>query len=259
MFGKLLKYEFSAIAKDLIPVYLLMIIAAIVTNLLFLANFNTPSAIAAAIFGAITVAAVVVTLVTTIRRFRRNLLKDEGYLMFTLPVSTKQLILSKALAAMIWAIIGLLCGLLSGIIIVINVATVDWKSLSEAISMILSWATAGDWLLLFEILIAMILNFALFLFAIYLSISVAQLPLFKANDTVRRKVVPFVCFILFYVIYVGICNLLGNIIPLDSTIEVTKAADLLLPVLAGIGIEFVVATGAFFLTDFILSKHLNLD
>ena len=44
------------------------------------------------------------TFVIVILRFYRNLLGDEGYLMFTLPVSREQHILSKLFAAVLWAI-----------------------------------------------------------------------------------------------------------------------------------------------------------
>lgn len=259
MFGKLLKHEFSAIAKELLPVYLLMIAAAVITNLLFLTRFNTPFIIASVIFGAITVAAVVITLVTLIRRFRRNLLKDEGYLMFTLPVTTEQLILSKAVAAIIWAAIGLLCGLLCGVLFVANAATFDWGAIGDAISYLFTHAQAGDWLLVVEILVSLVLNFTLFLFAIYLSISVAQLPIFKANDTVRRRIVPFGCFVLFYMVYIGITSLIGNFLPFDTGAEITQSADLLLPILSGIAIEFAAVAIVFFLVDFILKRHLNLE
>lgn len=259
MFGKLLKHEFSAVAKDLLPVYLLMIAAAVITNLLFLTRFNTPSVIAAAVFGAITVAAFVITLVTTIRRFRRNLLKDEGYLMFTLPVTTKQLILSKAIAAIVWSAIGLLCGLLCGFLFVLNAATFEWGMIGDMLQYIFSHAQAGDWLLLLEVIVSMILNFALFLFTIYLSISVAQLPIFKANDTVRRRIVPFGCFVLFYMLYVGVTSLISDFLPFDNGAAMTQASDMLLPLLSGIAIEFATVTIVFFLVDYILRKHLNLE
>lgn len=47
----------------------------------------------------------VLTIVVTIQRFRKNLLGDEGYLMFTLPVSTSSLILSKCITALIYAVL----------------------------------------------------------------------------------------------------------------------------------------------------------
>ena len=82
MFHKLLKYEFIAVGRELLPVYLMMIAAAILTNI-FMPIKAVISSAFALIFLAITVGAMVVTLVTTINRFQKNLLGDEGYLMFT--------------------------------------------------------------------------------------------------------------------------------------------------------------------------------
>jgi hypothetical protein len=260
MFGKLLKHEFSAIAKDLLPVYLLMIAAALITNILVLAHFNTPSIIAAVIFGAITVAAFVITLITLIRRFRKNLLKDEGYLMFTLPVTTKQLLLSKAVAAITWAALGLLSGLFCGFLFVVNAATFQWSMISDVFSYIIAHTQADDWLLIVEIIISMILNFSLFLFTIYLSISVAQLPIFKVSDTIRKRIIPFGCFVIFYMIYAGITSFISKLLPFETAdTAIAQSQDLLLPVLSGIAIELVTVTLVFFLVDYILRRHLNLE
>jgi hypothetical protein len=60
----------------------------------------------------------VITLIVIILRFGRNLLGDEGYLLFTLPTTTDRLILSKLIAGMVWSVAGcavtLLCLLLIG-------------------------------------------------------------------------------------------------------------------------------------------------
>ncbi len=47
------------------------------------------------VFSLALIAAVVTTIVLMILRFYRNLMTDEGYLMFTLPVSTTELICSQ--------------------------------------------------------------------------------------------------------------------------------------------------------------------
>ena len=54
------------------------------------------------------VAIAVITALTIIQRFTRNLLGREGYLMHTLPVTPAQLILSKLISSMVW----LLCSIL---------------------------------------------------------------------------------------------------------------------------------------------------
>lgn len=52
-------------------------------------------------------AAVVLTIAMNVHRFYKNLLSDEGYLMFTLPVSVHQLTISKLLVAMLWQVLSM--------------------------------------------------------------------------------------------------------------------------------------------------------
>ena len=68
-----------------------------------------------------------VTLCTVIR-FYKNFFTDEGYLMFTLPVKTSDLILSKTLVAVIWRLISFLFIILS----VFGIASVGVSYLSDS-------------------------------------------------------------------------------------------------------------------------------
>ena len=53
-------------------------------------------------YGIAIVAAAVMAVVLMVTRFYRNLLKDEGYLMFTLPVSVHELIWAKLIVSLVW-------------------------------------------------------------------------------------------------------------------------------------------------------------
>ena len=54
------------------------------------------------IYGFLFFGIMVVSLVVVIQRFYKSLLGDEGYLMFTLPVETWKLVMSKLLVAIFW-------------------------------------------------------------------------------------------------------------------------------------------------------------
>ena len=58
----------------------------------------------ATLFG-VTTFGMLLTLVLMVYRFYKNLMTDEGYLMFTLPVSRSQLIWSKLLVALVWSVL----------------------------------------------------------------------------------------------------------------------------------------------------------
>jgi hypothetical protein len=100
-----MKYEFKATARIFLPAYSAMLIMAVVSHLLSGRQMNVPHIISIALVSMLIAAAFVITLILTIQRFYKNLLTDEGYLMFTLPVSTGRLIWSKLIVAAVWSIV----------------------------------------------------------------------------------------------------------------------------------------------------------
>jgi len=116
MLGRLFKHEMKATVRLMLPAYGLILLMALLyrlTNMLSEALDNGYRN-AGSVFGwminsfftmffVMGIAGVmVVTLVIVVVRFYRNLIKDEGYLSFTLPVSTGQHISAKLLTSVIW-------------------------------------------------------------------------------------------------------------------------------------------------------------
>lgn len=111
MLSKLLKYEFKATCRIYGGLYLAILAAAALLGAFFrfpaLAS-DFPIAVVTIVYLMLCVAIAVITALTIIQRFTRNLLGREGYLMHTLPVTPAQLILSKLISSMVW----LLCSIL---------------------------------------------------------------------------------------------------------------------------------------------------
>lgn len=110
MLSKLLKHEFRATGRVLIPLYLVLFLSAGLFNLfMHLAdNYDLRAleifrGLTAFIFGVTVIGAGILTLALMVYRFYKNYMTDEGYLMFTLPVSTAQLIWSKLIVALVWS------------------------------------------------------------------------------------------------------------------------------------------------------------
>ncbi|NMA55206.1 MAG: hypothetical protein GX952_04665, partial [Firmicutes bacterium] len=102
MLRKLLKYEIKATARVFLPLYLILFTMAIVNkliSLIFPLGIETPKVVGMAIYSAILVGMFVATFVMILQRFYKNLLANEGYLMFTLPTVSWKLICSKLLVA----------------------------------------------------------------------------------------------------------------------------------------------------------------
>lgn len=102
MLRKLLKYEFRATARVMLPLYLVVIVLALLTRGASLWTqqvtfyglgeglLGVLAALIAVGFILALLATFVVAVVLAVVRFRNNLLTDEGYVMFTLPVSPPQ-------------------------------------------------------------------------------------------------------------------------------------------------------------------------
>ena len=109
MLGKLLKQDFRATARIILPVYAAVPVLGLFTGLITRLCESQSNiwisilgSLVSFVFSLALIAAVVTTVVLMILRFYRNLMTDEGYLMFTLPVSTTELICSKLIVSVVW-------------------------------------------------------------------------------------------------------------------------------------------------------------
>lgn len=109
MLRKLLKHEFRATARNMLTMYLIVLVASLGANLttrgLLETEYRVLDAIGVVLVMAFVMAIIavcVMTLVTMIQRFCKNLLSDEGYLSMTLPVSVHQQVWAKLLTSIVW-------------------------------------------------------------------------------------------------------------------------------------------------------------
>lgn len=132
MLGKLIKYDLKSMSKTFIPVWILSPVIGLllsftargiievgesggsaVMNTFQLTSSGIVSAIMGLLFLGLMVGLFVMTLMFVIQRFWNGLLKEEGYLMFTLPVETWKLIVSKAVTATLVTCISTVIGIFS--------------------------------------------------------------------------------------------------------------------------------------------------
>lgn len=126
MLRKLLKYEIKATGRTFLPLYGTVLALAIINKIFYGLLWNTESSVfpleltaglASMIYGFTICAIFVMTLLVTIQRFQKNLLGDEGYLMFTLPVKPWQHITCKMLTAALWFVVSVFVTGFSGLLI----------------------------------------------------------------------------------------------------------------------------------------------
>ena len=124
MVFKLLKYDFKSMLLVFIPLWLALLAVSAINHFSVSATSSYADsliwdmkAIAMLVFFGLIIAAGVLTAVLVIQRFYLGLLKDEGYLMFTLPVKPWQLLTSKVVSALVVCALSLGVGVLSVMIL----------------------------------------------------------------------------------------------------------------------------------------------
>ena len=268
MLGKLLKYELKATSRVFIPLYIAILVVSIVNGLSLNLEILNIQGLATIVLMCLFISLFVITIVVTIQRFNKNLLKDEGYLMFTLPVSSKHLVLSKYLTSLIWTFLSFIVAFLS-FTIIFMIPTYKYFDFSYFInefnllfSNMLNLNILGQFL---KIILLMIISYTIFIFNVYLALSVGQLPVFNRF----RNVSSFIGFLVINLLISYAQNIVSlfvndasvNIEAIDNinyaissvTSIVSKGLNI------AIVINLIIILVLFFATTYILDKKLNLE
>ena len=264
MLGKLLKYELKATSRVFVPLYIAILVVSIVNGLsLNLEIFNIQG-LATIILMCLFISLFVITIVVTIQRFNKNLLKDEGYLMFTLPVSSKYLVLSKYLTSLIWTFLSFIVALLS-FTIIFTIATYGDFNYSYFInefnllfSNMLNLNILGQFL---KIILLMIISYTIFIFNVYLSLSIGQLPIFNRF----RNISSFIGFLVINLLISYVQNIVDNaFVNIEAIDNINYAINSVTSIVSkglnvAIIINIIIILVLFFATSYILNKKLNLE
>ncbi|MDP4110366.1 MAG: hypothetical protein Q8878_10110 [Bacillota bacterium] len=264
MLGKLLKYEFRATGRVFLPLYGALVVFALIAKILNIGgNFktvhNVPAVISLVAFVSIIVAIFVITFVMMIQRFQKNLLSDEGYLMFTLPVKPWAHITSKLTVSVVWIIASMF---VTAVSIVLMVATRDfWIELPRAFMQLVNIIGrefgASEYTFVLEFLIMAFAQLILGILMIYASISLGHLfsrhrmlwsvGAFLALSTVTQTIV------------MTVVNIIEKTNPgfFSKFILPTATGHFLL--LLGILANLVFAAAFFAITNYVLKNRLNLE
>lgn len=132
MLRKLMKHEFRATGRIMLPLYLILIVTSFGANLTTRGLLSTEYRILDVLgvllvmaFAIAIMAVCVMSMVVMVQRFYKNLLQDEGYVMMTLPVSVHQQIWSKLIVSAVWFAATVLMIILACCIVAFNVEFVD--------------------------------------------------------------------------------------------------------------------------------------
>ncbi|MGX4599411.1 ABC transporter permease [Faecalimicrobium sp. JNUCC 81] len=257
MLGKLLKYELKAYIRIFIPIYIAIIAMSFLNRLFGGSELFQMQFIMTTVLIGLFVALYVLSIIIAIQRFRKNLLGDEGYLMFTLPVKTSSIIISKYLASLIFTILSGLVALLSFMIIFnamnISEITLAFNEIWNGLSSQPEFRS-----LIFIISAGLFLAYSTFILQIYLSLSVGQLPKFNKH----RNIVALATFFIINVIIGNVNNSIISHMPIDFDYEsgISQVSKLSANGSNYMFIISIIIIGLLFAgTVYILNKKLNLE
>ena len=257
MLGKLLKYELKATSRVFIPLYIAILVVSIVNGLSLNLEILNIQGLATIVLMCLFISLFVITIVVTIQRFNKNLLKDEGYLMFTLPVSSKHLILSKYLTSLIWTFLSFVVAFLS-FTIIFMIPTYKYFDFSYFInefnllfSNMLNLNILGQFL---KIILLMIISYTIFIFNVYLALSVGQLPIFNRF----RNISSFIGFLVINLLISYVQNIVDNaFVNIEAIDNVNYSIDSISSIVSkglniAIVINLIIILVLFFATTYIL-------
>lgn len=185
-------------------------------------------------------------------RFYKSKFTDEGYLTFTLPVTSRQIFLASFLNMAIWmAIIGLVIMLSVGMMVLVSIVTsgvfnyVDYSEIRESFSMMLESLDGENLVWLSPI--AGLVSFVYSLVMMMTSVSVGAV--------LAKKHKLLAAFGIYYGISM-VSGILNSLLSMVMTFSASPSMNVLY--LGQIGIQAVLAVGGFFLSTYLMEKKLNL-
>lgn len=257
MLGKLLKYEIKATARIFLPLYVVLLVFAAIHKLITVLSPSTviqaPEVISMIAYIMIVVAVFVVTFVVMIQRFYKNLLSDEGYLMFTLPTKPWKHIVCKLLISMIWSVVSAIAAVISVLIIAGDkiFAAVSMDKLLSAFAEVFKHLDLSSTLFTIEFLVGCVIGLAGSVLIIYASVALGHL--FNKHRVLASLGA-----------YIMLTTVTQIIFAIASAIAFTfdlHPQGFLIHLFIWLGILFfgLISAAYFVITNYILSRHLNLE
>ncbi len=278
MLSKLLKYEMKATARIFLPLFAVVLLSATMNRLITIfapKGWEVPAVISMVLYVTILVGMFVVTAVMMIQRFYKNLLSEEGYLMFTLPVKPWMHIISKLLLAMMWALVSIAVAI--GSVVIIASAQIFKPEVVSQIGQVVSqiYAYEGAWLFTAEFVLLVLVGGIAKILMVYASIAVGHLVnnhkiLASLGAYIGLSTISQILFT-FMGLLPGMAGIKdrytgGNLSNPMGTVRFSSADNLaaILPSVHGFlwyGVLFsaLLTVGYFIITNMILGKKLNLE
>ena len=269
MLSKLLRHEFRATGRILLPLYLLLFVTAGLfhVSMRLLEDERIAYGWPVKVFSGISTTAFIVAIigvsvlagVLMVYRFYKNLMTDEGYLMFTLPVTTHQIITSKLIVTLVWTVATVIADALAVALAMCRMVHIDdLQEIWDQLRLLLGQMTTGDIIgYSIELVLATVFGVLASILVFYAAIALGHS---FANHKILLSVVFYFAFTTGLQIIQSIISVAGISGAAASNWE--KANPLVLGHwgLIGITVLTILQAAAFYLlTNGMLKNRLNLQ
>lgn len=265
MLSKLMKYEFKATGRIILPLYGGLLFFSIIlkiaySNISHIENEFGTIALGLTIFiyGFIMAAVFVATFFLIVQRFYKNILGDEGYLMHTLPIMTSTNIFSKLITSSAWSLVSSIIALTSIFIIVADGNTINtiFNSIIPDIQYDLNKYGISGLLIIIELILLTVSQLVYSILKLYSSISIGHL---FNNAKILLSVVAYIAIsvaegFITSTIIMGSDRFFDKLSTMNSF-----SSDIYWLLLGGIVINIAYSAIYFFITNYILKNKLNLE
>lgn len=274
MLGKLIKHECKATAKLFLPLLAAVLallggFQAIFLLVKWLTGNNDSHPLVTVLFALFTVLAALaliallaVIVIVAVQRFYKNLLGDEGYLMFTLPATPGQQILSKLLVSLVWSLAGIAVVILGGVLFAWNLPAI--ANVPAILVIFRSETGVSVWLATLLMALFMLLTFSNTYLHFYLCMAIGgqwpqnRLLASAASYLILNTVLQFVMTggMIAAVLFLRISNI--GFYGLQSLAEQSPALFFYSMLGIGAGLMLLLNAIYYFVTRWLLSRRLNL-
>lgn len=279
MLGKLLKYETKATARWFLPMYAGILLFAVLNKIFMLFNFSDRDvhgipvflqsllgivqAMTIFLYVMIIIATFALTFFIMLQRFYKNLLGDEGYLMFTLPVNASSHIWSKLLVSVFWTVCSVIVTILSVIVMAAYPEMFRDFALfcGKAFEVLFTRTGLNATAFFIELVLFMLVSLFAGNLVFYASISVGH------TRGKHRVLYSFIAYIVFYMIQQIVTSL--ALVIAGMFMDTNYWADLIMDtaptalihtiLIFSIVYQVVAGVVYYLITNYVLSKKLNLE
>lgn len=276
MLGKLLKYDLRSCFKRFLPLWAAIFALSCICALTFRVEIMDSTlgrfvlkVLPPVLLGGVFIGTAVLVIVYICDQIYYGLLGESGYLMFTLPVSTSQLIFSKLLTALILEVISVAAACISAFALVtlldVQSMAAIFRNLPEMLSLFRDHPVPGGvYAILAECVVLLLVLLGTFDLKIFASIALGHL------SRKKRVLMSLLAYVAFSVLLSMLMSLLFktdwlwhfggiNVILTAHGVELTGLGGAAAAIGTVIGLAALLGAVYFLISHIILKKRLNLE